>query len=657
MALAAGSSGCRPAATPGGQGGAGRSDAAVQGSDELFHYAVTNLNRLEDFDVGELQEQLSTRITAIGRGEQLPPGEQADPLRASWPEPEMLGQIVSRLNQWCEAQGPVADWRPEPMLAALPTSLAELPMLRRLDSMQFSSYDGFCLLETAWLRDVSNWARGKQADELQQARNLFDWTVRNIQLDLDRPERTPQVPWETLLLGRGSALERAWVFVLLLRQQGIDAAMLALPLGPPQSPDTAPVPSHSQNAGDSPKQPENDSKQSGNDRRQESVAKGSGKDRRQENPAKGSGKERGQENPAKGSGKERGQESPADLTDTHLRPWCVAVAIHGGAGGLYLFDLALGLPIPARDGVRLARGGQLDIQPATLEQVLADRSLLDRLDLEAAPYWAKEADLGHVVVLVEASPIYLTKRAKLLESRLVGKDKMVLTTAATEQAERLKVAAHARLARLWGLPYHTLERRRQLSPPDVRRWLEAFLPLFATARPLYKGRVLHLKGRFGEQGAIDCYYAARPTDEALAADEQKRWDAYYQKNLLPQINSLPPDKQEEAEQQLRQQALAAIRWETAVYRRAKLDASYWLGLIAFEQGNYRSAIDWFANRTLAAVPTGPWTPAARYNLGRSHEAAGQAQAAVEEYAVGSFSPLVYGNLLRARWLHDLTAKK
>ncbi len=543
----------------------------------------------------------------------------------------MLGQIVSRLNQWCEGQTPVADWRPEPMLAALPPSLAELPMLHRLDSMQFSSYDGFCLLEAAWLRDVSNWARGKQADELRQARNLFDWTVRNIQLDLDRPDRPPQVPWETLLLGRGTALERSWVFVLLLRQQGIDAAMLALPPNSSQAPDSAHAARHSQNTGDSPKQP--------------------GKD------LKPLGKERKQESGAKQTGKEPGQEKPADLADTHLRPWCVAVAIHGGAGGLYLFDLALGLPIPARNGVRLAAGGQLDIQPATLEQVRADRSLLDAPRSGGGAVLGQGGRPGQVVVLVEASPIYLTKRAKLLESHLVGKDKMVLTTAAGEQAGRLKAAAHARLVRLWGLPYHTLEGRMQLSPTDVRRLLEAFLPLFASSRPLYKGRVLHLKGRFGEQGAIDCYYAARPTDEALADDEQKRWDAYYQKNLLPQIGALPPDKQEETEQRLRQQALAAVRWETAVYRRAKLDASYWLGLIAFEQGNYPSAIDWFANRTLAAAPAGPWTLGARYNLGRSREAAGQAQAAVEEYVVGSFSPLVYGNLLRARWLHDLAAKK
>ena len=56
---------------------------------------------------------------------------------------------------------------------------------------------------------------------------LFDWTIRNIALDRDSLDRTPQMPWETLLLGHGTAMERAWVFILLARQQGLDAAVLA----------------------------------------------------------------------------------------------------------------------------------------------------------------------------------------------------------------------------------------------------------------------------------------------------------------------------------------------------------------------------------------------------------------------------------------------
>src|SRR5690606_25186929 len=93
-----------------------------------------------------------------------------------------------------------------------------------------------------------------EALDLAIAERLFDWTVRNLQLDAPPVEksaaeevaaatdrdgnRLPPVPkppqgtkysvGESLLLGHADALTRAQVFLLLLRQQGIDGAMLAV---------------------------------------------------------------------------------------------------------------------------------------------------------------------------------------------------------------------------------------------------------------------------------------------------------------------------------------------------------------------------------------------------------------------------------------------
>ena len=70
---------------------------------------------------------------------------------------------------------------------------------------------------------------------------------------------------------------------------------------------------------------------------------------------------------------------------------------------VYLFDTALGLPIPAPGGIAVDRNGQLDIQPATLAQVARRRQPAARLDLDPAqPYPVKAADLKRVVLLVEA---------------------------------------------------------------------------------------------------------------------------------------------------------------------------------------------------------------------------------------------------------------
>ena len=223
--------------------------------EEYFQYAVSNLQRLEEFGGNEMRQQ-----------------------------------IIDRLNQWVKSQKLPSDWKPEPLLATLPKPLAELPEVQLLDQLEFLRDDGFALQEAVWLRDVSNWARGEQLDDLARARRMFDWIVRNIQLETDAAaelEEIPNRPWETLLFGKGTATDRAWVFLLLARQQGIDAVLLALPEG-------------------------------------------------------------------------------GDPANKKLKNWAVGVL---DEGELYLFDTALGLPIPAPDGVTFDDEGQLDIKPATLGQV------------------------------------------------------------------------------------------------------------------------------------------------------------------------------------------------------------------------------------------------------------------------------------------------
>jgi tetratricopeptide (TPR) repeat protein len=557
------------------------SATSLQWSDELFAFAVNNLNRLEEFDSAEVLKQIVVRMQAISKTRQLPPEQRLDSLQATWPDPDMLRQIVGRLNQWAEGQTPPAE-KLEPLLATLPGTLAAIPMLRDWEKMRFTSYDGFALQEVVWLRDISNWARGAKADELERARRIFDWTVRNIQLDLDSNRRTPQVPWETLLLGHGTGLERAWVFILLLRQQGIDAALLALPT-----------------------------------------------------PAPG----------GKAAKPSAGAKTPP--AEGQLRPWCVGALIgEKGREKVYLFDAALGLPIPAPQGIRRA-GGQLEIVPASLDQVAADRSLLARLDLEQEPYWAKDADLKQLVVLVEASPVYLAKRTRLLESHLVGPQKMVLSVAASEQGARFKAAAHAHDVRLWTLPYQTLYRRLMLDTSGIAARLELLVPFYAQeSNPLVIGRVRHLKGRFlDSEGAIDVYQASRISNQELSDLYHSR-AAECQKMVEQRAGKLTAEQRAD----IKQTSQEVARRSVVPYAIAKVDASYWLGLIAFEQGNYPAAMDYFSKRTLEATPGGPWTAGAHYNLGRTYEAAGQPQKAADEYQGSVFSRLDYGNLLRAKWL-------
>jgi tetratricopeptide (TPR) repeat protein len=95
---------------------------------------------------------------------------------------------------------------------------------------------------------------------------------------------------------------------------------------------------------------------------------------------------------------------------------------------------------------------------------------------------------------------------------------------------------------------------------------------------------------------------------------------------------------------------------------SKQHASYWLGLIHFDSGDYDVAIDYFQIRTLAANPDGPWTHGARYNLGRSYEAIGMRdrradvlRKARDIYLSDDASPQALGNRVRARRIESILA--
>jgi len=463
---------------------------------------------------------------------------------------EVLQQAVGRLDQWVKEQEPLPGWRLDPMVATLPKPLSDLPGMMKLDQLDFPDSDRFAFLEAVWLRDVSSWARGDAVDELDQARQLFDWTVRNVQLGWGpgaegsaAAGRFLQKPWETLLFGRGTATDRAWLFVLLARQQRIDAAVLGLT-------------------------------------------------------------------------------DPEDRAGERARPWVVAVL---SQGQLYLFDPTLGLPIPAPDGVKRDRAGQLDIQPATLAQVAADDALLRQLDvLDVEPpyrYPVEASQAENVVALVEASPVYLSQRMALVESQLAGDEQLVLTTDPSAQAQRFKACPHVVDVRLWAMPYQTLVQELQLEPARKQWQRLQLVPFMAAGQvpTLWRGRQYHLKGVFtGDESAATYYQMARVPERFLNSE-----------GIDPGIK------------------LALVR--------AKMDASYWLGLLAEQQGNHQAAVDWLAVRTLKASPDGPWTWGAKYNLGRVYEAEGETVKAVEMYQSdagpsGRPNPARHGNLLRARWL-------
>ncbi len=444
------------------------------------------------------------------------------PAHAWQPTPDgvALGQAMERLNQWLQKSGRSEDWTPDGLRKTLEPAFQEQVDLRQLQRNSFTLEDGFLLREALWLRDIARWARGDSLYDVDRASALFDWCVRNIQLHPREDDGLFHRPWETLLYGRGTVEERAWVFVALCRQQGMDAVLLAM---------------------------------------------------------------------------------PDDNVPGEYRLWAAAVA---SDDQLHLFDPWLGMPVPGVDGAAIA----------TLADVVADPQILRQLDLgPEATYPVEEADLSDLVAFIVASPFNLSERAAIFQARLTGDSRIVLSVEPSRIAERIDRTEGIGSCRLWPYPYLTRARQETRSRAQriaARRQFErfAFKPM------LWKGRVLHFRGRFdGEHAAKTFYRMARPPDT--------------------QIRRLAN----------RSAGLAEIE------KRAKNDASFWLGMVAYDDADYALARDYLKQRVLEAFPDGPWTAGATYNLARTYEEMGQIRDAIALYD-DDCSAQQHGNRLRARAL-------
>lgn len=566
--------GCKPAATPATPGAASakavsQSQADVQAIDELT-IGIESIRHMADAN-GDLSAQ-----------------------RAEF-----------YLNQWLSGLN-LADvlWTSDPLIANLPSALRATPGLNTLSLMKFDSEDLKYFQQNLWLRDIAQRAaHGKSpaklapwlqeveksvnittAEKLAQAERLFDWTVRNIQLDPLLPPPKPPVatanpdaqqqefaslpaaqrgepgpgyqatPLLTLLRGHGDAWQRARIFILLCRQMDIDAVMLAL---------------------------------------------------------------------------------VDEQANTGAQPWTAAVLLDGQ---LYLFDTALGLPIPGPDLTGIA----------TLEQAVAQPGLLAQLNVPDGPrYPVQQEQLTNVVALIEAEPTALSQRMKLVDNSLRGKRHLALSVTPTQLAKPLRACKHISTVSLWRVPFEAIlfyyygQPRRLQSDPALQAEFQREMAIFQPHHPLMQARNLHFQGVFETvdqtPGARTLYMQSRVPDRNL--------EMLQTSNELRERSGVASQLPEDVKQRN-----AMLDAAAATARQAKHNASYWLALTYFEAGKYDAAAEWIEQRTLPAKPSTPWKSGAIYNLARIYEARGDLDKARELYQSDSESPQHHGNLLRAAWL-------
>lgn len=468
--------------------------------------------------------------------------------RVGWePSPDRgaLSQLVERANGWFRSQELAPEWSSPELLQTLPKELREAPgvtdALAGLSEGPFQDFEGRMLQQAVWMRDIAMWAKGVAVTDRNVVRNLFDWTVRNIQLEVAEAAPYIRQPWQALLYGRGTAVMRGWIFVELCRQAQLPAVLLAV----------------------------------------------------------------------------------TDDQDDAAQFWVAAAVVDGQ---LHLFDPRLGLPLPGEDPATTA----------TLADVVANPQRLDQLDVETPggenlPYPIEADQLAHIEAWVVADPLQMSRRAHLLEEALQGEAFVRLSVDVQGVASQL--AEHPQIAdvKLWPGPFTAIIDRRTVGKSTRQQAALAFAP-FASHPLLWKARALHFQG-----------YKPPPVSQrgsALATPRDGHRDAtraYQDKELRPR------------DEQLREMEPTRRMIDVA----AKQHASYWLGLLLYDQQSYEVAIRWLDDRTLEAYPTGPWRHGARYNLARAHEAVGRKEQAVELLkAESDDAPQRHGNLLRARRLEQ-----
>lgn len=152
-----------------------------------------------------------------------------------------LEQVFDRLNQWIHGD-PVGDaaasaaWKEDSLRASLPDDYQYMCTAEKLGSSVFDpTYDIVAIRDQRWLADIAKTARGEALDDIDIATSLFHWTIRSLAIRSDPPllatAGSSGVRWfergEILLSGRGSAAQRSWIFLELLRQAGLQGVMLA----------------------------------------------------------------------------------------------------------------------------------------------------------------------------------------------------------------------------------------------------------------------------------------------------------------------------------------------------------------------------------------------------------------------------------------------
>ena len=329
----------------------------------------------------------------------------------------------------------------------------------------------------------------------------------------------------------------------------------------------------------------------------------------------------------------------ADSDSGERTPWAIGVLVDDR---IYLFEPELGVPIPGpeQEGI------------ATLAEARKDASVMRRLNVAGFfDYPLSKKDIQQSIALLHVVPEAMSGRMRRLQGALTGDHRMITfveVDALAKTIDDVRGIADVRLSRIPLLAerYAFELARASDTAPQLQFWhLSTWAILesnIQSSKQLALGRWRHLQGEFSNreeerfQGARRLYLTQRSPEFEIAklqtdVELQKAYGIRRELGMDPRIyNQLVIKAQE-------------------MMRSGKRTATYWIGLLQYDDGRYETAQSWLTQRVIDDSQDSRWDSAAVYNAARTAEKLGNDERAIELYKSEKNSR-PHGSRIRARLL-------
>ncbi|MEM6689404.1 MAG: hypothetical protein AAF664_08265 [Planctomycetota bacterium] len=302
-------------------------------------------------------------------------------------------------------------------------------------------------------------------------------------------------------------------------------------------------------------------------------------------------------------------------------PWSVGVLV---GESIYLFDPVIGHPIVGPGGIGVA----------TLSEARKDASVLRRMTVPGFfDYPTSKSDIPQSIAMLPLLPETTSDRMRRLQSSLTGEKRLVAYVDAQKQGELFDEVSGIAGVRLWPVPLQAEVYERDIAASEnldlqfkvYQQTRFSYLELdIVPSEELANGRWYHLMGDFAgdeidARPGARAMYLTRRAPEFEIADLRTDVDLQKAYGVRRSLGTSP----EEYDRQIQQ--------IQSLLRSAKRTATYWLGLVQYDDASYETAQSWFTKRLIDDPPQWRWYPSAIYNAARTAERLGDAKEAERWY--------------------------